>query len=198
MRLSHRRTSLQFPKRLRAYVVFHPHHLEQSLRDLDLILAPGSPFMGIKLHGAFHNYPADGPNYRPAWEFAERHRLTVLYHVGGMGRDWSGAVAEIADRYPNLKMIFAHLAPGEERIVKLFRGRPNLHTDTCLSTGRYLQVERIVRSVGPERVVFATDGGYNSCAAGFGKLIFADLPDDVKRIILGGNARRLFGSRLPA
>jgi predicted TIM-barrel fold metal-dependent hydrolase len=69
--------------------------------------------------------------------------------------------------------------------------------DTCLSTGRYRQVERVVKAIGVERVVFATDAAFNSAVAGFAKVAMADLPDDEKRLVLAGNARRIFGSRLP-
>ena len=68
---------------LRAYLVFHPHLLEASKAQMSRALEPNSPFVGFKLHGGIHQYPADGPNYRPVFEFANEHRLHVLYHEWG-------------------------------------------------------------------------------------------------------------------
>ncbi len=187
-----------YPSRLRSYLVFHPHQLETSKALRQRILEAGSPFVGFKLHGAFHSYPADGPNYVPAFEFAHQHKLPVLFHVGGGGRDWSYAIPRLAETYPGMSLILAHLAPGEEQLPALMKGRPNIFVDTCLTTGRHRQIERIVDKVGADRVLFATDAAFNSFVAGFGKLAFADLAEDQKKLIFGGNARRIFGAHLPA
>lgn len=184
--------------RLRGYVVFHPRYVEASRAQMKRLLEARSPFVGFKLHGPWHAYPADGAEYQPVFQFAHEHRLAVLFHVAGIGRDWNGGVAEIADQFRNMNLILAHLGPGEEALPQLMKGRHNLYVDTCLSTGRYRQIERIAQAIGPEKLLFATDAAYNSAAAGVGKIAFADLPEDDKKLILGGNARRIFGNRLPA
>jgi len=187
----------EHPRRLRSYLVFHPHHFETSKQQMKRVLEPDSPFVGFKLHGAFHQYPADGTNYQPVFQFAHEHRLAVLFHVAGIGRDWNQSVGDVAVNFPGLNIILAHLAPGEDLLPGLMKGRPNLHVDTCLSTGRRRQIERIASKIGPERMLFATDGAYNSVVTGVAKIAFADVPEDEKRLIFGGNARRIFGKRLP-
>jgi hypothetical protein len=72
---------------LRSYLVFHPHQLDVSIRRMPRMFELNCPFVGFKLHGAFHHYPADGPKYKPVFQFAHEHRLPVLFHVGGIGRD---------------------------------------------------------------------------------------------------------------
>ncbi len=188
----------EHPRRLRAYMVFHPHQLETSMKQVKRIIEPGSPFIGLKLHGALHQYPADGPNFRPAFEFARQHRLPVLYHAAGIGDDWPKGVARLADEFTEVPIVLAHFGPGEELLPTLMKGRGNLYIDTCLSTGRFRQVERVVRSIGVEKVLFATDAAFNSAVAGFAKVAMADLPESEKKMVLGGNARRIFGKALPA
>jgi len=185
------------PTRLRGYIVFHPHQLETSRTLMQRLLDPDSSFAGFKLHGAFHRYPAEGPNYKPAFAFANDYKLAVLFHVGGIGRDWSYSIGHLADTYPGMNMILAHLAPGEEALPALMKGRRNLFVDTCLTTARHRQIERLVAKIGAEKVLFATDAAFNSCVAGYSKIAFADLPDAEKRLVFGANARRVFGNRIP-
>ncbi len=187
----------KYPARLRGYLVFHPHQLESSQTLMQRLLDPDSSFAGFKLHGAWHRYPAEGPNYKPAFEFANDHKLAVLFHVGGIGRDWTYSIGRLADMYPGMNMILAHLAPGEEALPALMKGRHNLFVDSCLTTARHGQIERVVAKIGAEKLLFATDAAFNSCVAGYAKIGFADLPDEEKRLVFGANARRIFGSRIP-
>jgi predicted TIM-barrel fold metal-dependent hydrolase len=72
---------------------------------------------------------------------------------------------------------------------------PNLVFDTSLTHGWGL-IEHFVRTFGPERVAFGTDlyswplGRQISPIAA--DVVASDLDDDAKRLILAGNARRLF------
>ena len=118
------------PKRLRAYLVFHPHLLDQSIAEMKRVLEASSPFAGFKLHGALHQYTPDGPNYRPLFEFAHEHGLPVLYHYAGEV-DRSAAIAK---RYPRMNLILAHLGGGGEAVIPFLKSVPNLYIDTCSST----------------------------------------------------------------
>jgi predicted TIM-barrel fold metal-dependent hydrolase len=64
--------------------------LKTSVAEMQRILEPKSPFVGFKLHGGIDQYPADGVNYQPLFEFANEHRLRVLYHawVVWIGSAW--------------------------------------------------------------------------------------------------------------
>jgi predicted TIM-barrel fold metal-dependent hydrolase len=79
----------------------------------------------------------------------------------------------------------------------LLKGRPNLFVDTCLSTGRHRLIERLAAKVGAEKLLFATDATFDSVVAQLAKIAFTDLPESDKKLILGANARRIFGRLLP-
>jgi predicted TIM-barrel fold metal-dependent hydrolase len=96
-----------------------------------------------------------------------------------------------------MKLILAHFGPPEETLPSLLKYRHNIFIDTCLTTGRHLQIEHVVRTVGAERVLFATDATFNSLVAGFSKVAFADLPEEEKKMIFGRNAGAVFGKALP-
>jgi predicted TIM-barrel fold metal-dependent hydrolase len=186
-------TVRKYPSRFRSYLVFHPHFFEVSKRQLSRLLEPNSPFVGFKLHGAFHRYPANGPKYEVVFGFADEHRLPVLLHAAGTGRDWEN-IGAIADRYSRMKLILAHFGPGEEALPALMKGRQNLFIDTCLSTGRHRFIERLAAAIGPDKILFATDATFDSVVAQLAKIAFLDLPESEKKLILGGNARHIFGS----
>lgn len=186
----------QHPGRLKSYLVFHPHQLETSIREMHRALEPNSPFAGFKLHGAFHQYPADGPNYQPVLQFAHEHAIPVLWHVGGASREWIGTVGRLADQFPRMALILAHMGPGEELLPKLLEGRRNLFVDTCGSVYGYRQLERMVSKVGAEKILFATDATYLNTGPQLAKVAFARISEEQKKLILAGNARRVFGGRL--
>ena len=60
------------------------------------------------------------------------------------------------------------------------------------------KVRILVRAVGAEKILFATDCTYLAHGPQIAKVAFAQISEDEKRLIFGGNARRIFGNRLPA
>jgi len=188
----------KYKNSLRAYLVFQPHFLKTSIAEMERAVEPNSPFVGFKLHGAIDQYPADGPNYQPLFEFANEHHLHVLYHVfGGVER-----VGLTAVKYPQMTLAMAHMAfwtgATAEEVIALLKEHPNLHVDTCSSTWPYRYLEKFVRAVGAEKILFATDCTYLAHGPQIAKVAFAQISEDEKRLIFGGNARRIFGNRLPA
>jgi predicted TIM-barrel fold metal-dependent hydrolase len=178
------------PERLRAYVAFHPHLLTTSLAELKRIQSDGSAFVGIKLHGPIHRYPLAGPAWARAFRFAHERRLPVLCHLAD-GTD-KAAVIEIAEQYPDMTLILAHLWPGGALPADATRSVPNLFFDTCASSIGRGAMERAIRSAGVERILFGSDSTYLQAGGQLAKIGFADIPDEDKQKIFSLNARRLF------
>ena len=53
-------------------------------------------------------------------------------------------------------------------------------------------IEKICEQVGPSQIVWGSDVPTFSLSQQVGKILYARIPDDLKRAILGGTARRLF------
>jgi predicted TIM-barrel fold metal-dependent hydrolase len=188
----------EHPKRLRAYLVFNPHLADASVREMNRAVEErDSPFVGFKLHGAVHQYPPDGPNYQPVFKFAHEHNLPVLFHVVGTSPATVKSVAGLADKYPNMRLILAHLYPGEAQISALVKDRPNLFVDTALSVAGYRQIERVAASAGAEKLLFGSDAAFLNTGAQISKIGFARIPEEEKIRIFGANARKIFGKLLP-
>ena len=52
-------------------------------------------------------------------------------------------------------------------------------------------IEQLVNEAGADRVLFGSDTPLMDPRPQIGKIITADISDEAKRLILGGNARRL-------
>jgi predicted TIM-barrel fold metal-dependent hydrolase len=165
--------------------------------------------VGLKVHPAFDNYPADTPALDPYLRVADEAGVPVTVHSGPGPAD-PDLIRRLAERFPAVRFVLYHtfLGPpeGRRRASRHARDLPNIYLETswCRST----EVERLVREVGADRVLFgsdaATDGpqhfvrhppnvemteNYNT-----GLLRLARrLRPDVTRRLLEENARELFG-----
>jgi predicted TIM-barrel fold metal-dependent hydrolase len=68
----------------------------------------------------------------------------------------------------------------------------HLHFDTS-SMAHFRAIETFVGAVGAERVLFGSGSPFRAIQSSINAILAADVPDDAKRAILGGNATRLFG-----
>lgn len=157
-----------------------PQTLEQAQEMLS-----ANKVLGIKIHPTYHGY--DVLEYGDTiFSFAAKHRATVLMHPQHIKE-----MPVYADRYPEMRLIIAHLGSLEhiEAIGNAVHG--NIYTDTS-GGASYLNniVEYAVRQVGADKILFGTDT--YSCAFQFGRIALADLQDTEKEKILYQNAMRLF------
>jgi predicted TIM-barrel fold metal-dependent hydrolase len=170
--------------------------------------------VGLKLHPAFDNYPADTPALDPYLRVADETGVPVTVHSGPGPAD-PDLIRRLAERFPAVRFVLYHtflgLPEGRRRASRHARDLPNIYLET--SWCRSAEVERLIREVGADRVLFgsdaATDGpqhfvrhppniemteNYN-----LGLLRLASrLRPDVLRRLLEDNARELFGLPRPA
>lgn len=141
--------------------------------------------LGIKIHSIYHQY--DILDYADQiFAFANLHRAVVLMHP-----DQIEKVVEIANKYPHLVLIIAHLG-SIAHVEAIKKAKFNhIYTDTSGSASSMNNIiEYAVKQVGSERILFGTDT-YSS-AFQLGRIIFADISEQDKENILFRNAERLF------
>ncbi len=168
---------------IRQWVVVDPRRPE-TFRQAERMLA--SPrCLGIKIHPSYHGY--DVEDYAEAlFSFAAEHRAVLLMHPQKIGR-----MPAWADRFPEMKLIIAHLG-SMAHIEAVGRAKyGNIYTDTSGSASSLNRViEYAVEQVGADKILFGTDG--YSCAFQYGRIALSCLPDEAKEMILLKNAQRLF------
>ena len=149
-------------------------------------------FAGFKIHVSWNGYPYDGPRYLPLYEFAEARRLPILAHT--WGDESVRALARSARAHPGVPFLAGHSGAGDVEItLEEARRTPNLFLELTYSGGTPWLVERLVREVGAERVVWGSDTILFAASHQIGKVVFADISEAEQALVLGGNARRLFG-----
>ena len=99
-------------------------------------------------------------------------------------------VAELAQKYPEAKIIQAHVGGGGiwEWAIKAIRDCPNVFLDLSGSVCDLGIVEMCIAELGAHRIVWGTDGSLYSC---LGKIYGAEISEENRRLILGSNMAKL-------
>lgn len=168
--------------RIFQWVVIDPR-IEEAFIQAERML-PSSKCLGIKIHES-HGY--DIEEYGDSiFSFANAHRAVVLMHPQKVEK-----MPTFADRYPDMKLIIAHLS-SMEQIAAIENARHgNIYTDTSGGASNMNNVlEYAVSRVGSEKILFGTDT--YACSFQFGRVALARLSRADKENILYKNAMRLF------
>ena len=180
---------------------------ETTLQEVRTRLAAG--FVGLKLHPTVDDYRPDDPDLDPYLEIAADVGCPVACH-SAPGEADPDHIRRLAERFPTVPVILYHtyLGPqeGRRRAAQHVHEQPNLYLETTWC--RWREVLRLVEEAGAERVLFGSDasvdGPHHYCRhppnvegretynEGLVPLIRA-LNPQAARLVLGDNARRLFG-----
>jgi len=178
-----------YPGRFFGYITINPNYPEAIVDELERCYSMG--MRGIKIHPSLHGYPADGENFRPMWEYAAEKGMPVLSHTWAGDRNCSPRVlGDLADRYPTVPIILGHSGgtlDGYNESLEVAKKRENVFLETCSSTVIYGMIERFVREVGAEKILFGSDMPFVNASAQIGKILYARISDEDKRKILGLN-----------
>ncbi|MBN1543656.1 amidohydrolase family protein [candidate division KSB1 bacterium] len=182
------RSMQAFPRRICGYVSLYPDNPQTVQKSVKQWLGRG--FTGIKLHDS-NGLPYAHSAYEPAYEIADERQLPVLLHTWGEERQMRD-VEQLAARYPRISFLLAHA--GSNRIdeyIRLARAFERVYLELAYSQARRGLIEHLVAEAGVAKVVWGSDCYFINQAQQLGRVTGADLSDDDKRRILGGNAREI-------
>lgn len=172
------------------WVVIDPRQRQTFSQARELL--KNKNVLGIKIHShsVCHNYPFQ--EYADEiFAFANELKTVVLMHPEE-DPDAMLKTALLTDKYPDMKLILAHLGSIEHVEAIALPKLGNVYTDTSGSASVQNNVlEYAVEKVGAEKILFGTDS--YSCAFQLGRVVFADITEEEKYLILSGNAKRIFG-----
>ena len=165
------------------WVVIDPRQKE-TYKQAERML-PHRKVLGIKIHPSYHGYDIFDHGDE-LFSFANEHEAFILMHP-----QHEAEMPRLADKYPHMKLIIAHL-DSEGHVDAVANARHgNIYVDTSAGgIGINNILEYAIKRVGSEKLIFGTDT--YSFAYQFGRIALADIPFEDKENILWKNALRLF------
>ncbi len=161
-------------------------------------------FKGIKIHPYCDQVFPDDPRYKPVWEFSSERKVPVLIHTWNSLRYVDALLdyclpslfAKIAEEYPDAIILLGHSGGEYDGVldaIKVAKEYPNVYLDTASSRLYPEVIEMMVDEVGAERVLYGSDVPFLTPVTQVGKIVYADIKESEKEMILGLNAAKLFG-----
>lgn len=181
------------PDLVACYCYVNPRHGSAALEDLRRNVEERA-MVGIKLWVAT---TADDPLVYPVVEQAIEYRIPILMHAwrktaGQLPYESTAAhIARIGARYPEARIIMAHLGGQVESAMNTIAPYPNILTDTSGTPINSGAVRTAVDRLGAERVVFGSDLPGVCLGHSIGKVVAAELAPEERAQVLGATMAQL-------
>lgn len=192
--------------RVLSYAYFNPHYADEDLAWARRSLAHAA-FVGIKIHPPTVECAADDPRWEPAWRLAAEAGVPLLSHSWVLS-DYNPrqryAVPELFETYvrayPEVNLILGHTGgrhEGHLAAARLAQAYPNVYGDLSGDSYAFGLVEWLVAEMGAERLLYGSDITMIDARTQIGRILDAEIGDEAKARIMGGNAMRLFKLEAP-
>lgn len=179
------------PELIRGMVYLNPRNantMEELKRNLDLGM------VGVKLWVSQY---CDDPCVYPLAEKLIELDVPMLLHVFYKSK-WqlpdesrSNHVRNLALRYPELKIIMAHLGGEVFHGMRAIKDCPNVYVDNSGSRGGGVDMKHAINMVGTDRLLFGSDCPID-VAPSLGQMLEADVTEAQREDMLWRNAHKLF------
>jgi hypothetical protein len=183
-----------FPDRACGSLYLNPENVDFSLQEFDRCIRNG-PMVCI---GEIQtDVLCSSAALDPIVEQAISMNVPILQHTwmktnGNVpGESTPYDVVELANRHPKANIICGHTGGNWELGLRIIRATRNVCADLAGSDPTSGFTEMVVRELGAERVIYGSDVGGRSFASQVAKVVGAEISNADKKLILGGNMRRL-------
>ena len=180
-----------FPGRLEAFARIHPWYGDAAVALLERAITELG-FKGLKLHPVTTIAHPAGDDTLRLIRVAASHSAPTLFHCGDEPLTTPLAIARAAEACPEATIILGHMGGYfhvDEAIAVAER-----HANLLLETSAMpypAKIREAVERLGPERVLYASDGPACSPLLEVEKVRLAALDPHAERLVLGANAQRL-------
>lgn len=186
------------PDLLLGMIQLNANDVAASLDALNRWLRDG-PMLGVYFPGSGPGaLTCTHPNFHPLVERIAELKGVIMQHTWiktggkqGPGESTPAELAELAAKFPGQQFLCAHAGGEWEQGIRAVRDSPNILIETSGFDATAGFVEMAVREIGPGRIVFGSHLPSRSLGTELSKVTAADISEEAKKQILGGNFRRL-------
>lgn len=179
----------RYPKRIFGYMAVDIGYPRRIIPELERCLAAGLRAIKIWSHGARPGYDYDHLNYKSVYEFADAHNLPILAHTFSL-KELVHLEKKIQE-FTCVRFILAHAGSVSRELYARLAGEyENVYIETCLSASPRGLVEYFVNQKITEKILWGSDAIFMSASQQIGRILFAQISEEHKRMILGKNAER--------
>jgi len=173
---------------LLGYVELNPHQLELSCAEMDKYYQMPN-FAGAEVELIHTVQPTGSGEVRALVAEIAKRGKPVLFEPIGAGD--AAAERELGRQNPGLTIIHAH--GFDANWARAVADTPNICVEFNRSASCHHDIRDCLKILGPERLLFGSDQTLLSLGASIGLYMDAGLSADERRLVLSGNARRIFG-----
>ncbi|MDC0275448.1 amidohydrolase family protein [Verrucomicrobiales bacterium] len=188
----------RWPEKLLGMIHLNANDVSASLDALNHWIRDGQMLGVYFAGGGPGSLPCTHKNFNPLIERIAELKAVIMQHTwhvtGGKtspGHSLPSELAELAARFPEQQFICAHAGGEWEKGICAVRDSPNILVETSGFDATAGFIEMAMRELGPERIVFGSHLPSRSLGTELGKIVGANIPDEARKLILGGNFRRL-------
>jgi len=148
-------------------------------------------FIGLKPYTRY-GIPYDDPRYDVWWRFGNERKLYALLHPvrGYVPTEFDS----VCPRFPDMTVLAAHVGGSyqyADYAIELARKYPNFHAEITYTPVCGGIIDYLVEGCGADRVVYGSDLPMRDPRQQLGWCIFSRLPLDQKKLVIGGNGKRI-------
>jgi predicted TIM-barrel fold metal-dependent hydrolase len=148
----------------------------------------------LKIMPAIYNIHMTGPLASQLMTTARELGLVVNIHSGG-GISHPLGIGALARRFPDVTVLMDHMGYREwtSDAIEVARDNPNVYLGTTIAAVEPSTVERAVRALGPERVVYGSNWPNVYSDLAVEAIRRQRLGTEAEQLVLGGNLARILG-----
>jgi len=196
----------RYPRRLVGFCAVQPNSTEAAIAEVERCARGGAKGIG-EMRPDMQSFDLnDEAIMTPLVESLKENRLILLTHASEpVGHNYPGKGIITPDRlypfiarYPDLTIVCAHWGGGlpfYALMPEAKKAMQNVFFDTAASPFLYRPqiYQQVSQLVGAEKILFGSDYPLLAQSRVLKEIEAADLPEEAKKLIRGGNAEKILG-----